>query len=146
MPEVILNKRDSKLVQWLGEAHAKEAELEADLTAHIALTQKESYKKRLRQHLTETRDHKRNVAAPVGRSDEVYDARRKQPDASPRVIGTQRFLVAERILAKLAGPGLGSALHGHTARNTAKELRPHFLGPSGRTQMELGPPGDFLAL
>ena len=57
-----LNERDTKLVRWLGEAHAKEAELEADLTAHIALTQKQSYKKRLQQHLKETRDHRRRVA------------------------------------------------------------------------------------
>lgn len=63
MPE--LNERDTKLVQWLNEAHAKEAELEADLTAHIALTQKQSYKKRLQQHLTETRNHKRQVAARI---------------------------------------------------------------------------------
>src|SRR5947209_20493832 len=63
--EKTLNQRDTKLVQWLGEAHAKEAELEADLTAHIALTQKQPYKKRLRQHLTETRDHKRRVASRV---------------------------------------------------------------------------------
>ena len=60
-----LNERDSKLVQWLNEAHAKEAELEADLTAHIGLTQKQSYKKRLRQHLTETKDHRRRVAARI---------------------------------------------------------------------------------
>jgi ferritin-like metal-binding protein YciE len=60
-----MNERDSKLVQWLNEAHAKEVELEADLTAHIALTQKQSYKKRLRQHLTETKAHKRSVAARI---------------------------------------------------------------------------------
>lgn len=60
-----LNARDVKLVQWLGEAHAKEAELEADLTAHIALTQKQAYKKRLQQHLKETRDHKRRVASRI---------------------------------------------------------------------------------
>jgi ferritin-like metal-binding protein YciE len=60
-----LNERDSKLVQWLNEAHTKEAELEADLTAHIALTEKQSYKKRLRQHLTETKAHKRSVAARI---------------------------------------------------------------------------------
>ena len=64
-PEKILNERDRKLVQWLSEAHAKEAELEADLTAHIALTDKQPYKKRLRQHLTETRDHKRRVAQRI---------------------------------------------------------------------------------
>jgi ferritin-like metal-binding protein YciE len=60
-----LNERDTKLVQWLSEAHAKEAELEADLTAHIALTEKMPYKKRLRRHLTETREHKRRVASRI---------------------------------------------------------------------------------
>jgi ferritin-like metal-binding protein YciE len=59
------NERDAKLIQWLGEAHAKEAELEADLTAHISLTQKAAYKKRLQQHLKETRDHKRRVASRI---------------------------------------------------------------------------------
>jgi len=60
-----LNARDAKLVQWLNEAHAKEAELEADLATHIALTERASYKKRLQQHLKETRDHKRKVAARI---------------------------------------------------------------------------------
>ncbi len=66
MPEAkTLNERDTKLVQWLSEAHSKEAELEADLTAHTALTQKPAYKKRLQQHLKETRDHKRRVAQRI---------------------------------------------------------------------------------
>jgi ferritin-like metal-binding protein YciE len=60
-----MNERDEKLVEWLSEAHAKEAELEADLAQHIGLTKKDSYKKRLRQHLTETRAHKRKVAARI---------------------------------------------------------------------------------
>jgi ferritin-like metal-binding protein YciE len=60
-----LNARDAKLVQFLNEAHAKEAELEADLTAHISLTQKAPYKKRLQEHLKETRDHKRRVAQRI---------------------------------------------------------------------------------
>jgi ferritin-like metal-binding protein YciE len=60
-----MTKRDSKLVQWLSEAHVKEAELEADLRAHIALTEKRSYKKRLQSHLQETRDHKRRVASRI---------------------------------------------------------------------------------
>ena len=59
--------RDAKLVQFLNEAHAKEAELEADLTAHISLTEKAPYKKRLQQHLKETRDHKRRVAQRIKR-------------------------------------------------------------------------------
>jgi ferritin-like metal-binding protein YciE len=60
-----LNERDTKLVQWLGEAHTKEAELESDLAAHISLTQKQAYKKRLQAHLKETRDHKRQVARRI---------------------------------------------------------------------------------
>src|SRR3954467_13089601 len=60
-----LNARDAKLVQFLNEAHAKEAELEADLTAHISLTQKAPYKKKLQEHLKETRDHKRRVAQRI---------------------------------------------------------------------------------
>ena len=60
-----LNERDTKLVQWLNEAYSKEAELEADLTAHITLTEKKSYKKRLQEHLKETRDHKRRVSSRI---------------------------------------------------------------------------------
>jgi ferritin-like metal-binding protein YciE len=60
-----LNERDTKLVQWLNEAHVKEAELEADLAAHISLTGKPAYKKRLQAHLKETKDHKRQVARRI---------------------------------------------------------------------------------
>src|ERR1700757_2215854 len=60
-----LNERDAKLVQWLNEAYAKEAELETDLAAHITLTQKAPYKKRLQTHLKETREHKRSVARRI---------------------------------------------------------------------------------
>jgi len=60
-----VNERDTKLVQWLNEAHVKEAELEADLAAHIKLTKKAPYKKRLQQHRTETREHKRTVAQRI---------------------------------------------------------------------------------
>jgi len=60
-----LNTRDTKLVQWLNEAYAKEAELEVDLTAHISLTQKDAYRKRLQTHLKETRDHKKRVGQRI---------------------------------------------------------------------------------
>jgi len=45
-----------------GEAESEGAEQQA---AHIGLTKKDSYKKRLRQHLSETRDHKRQVARRI---------------------------------------------------------------------------------
>jgi len=56
-----LNERDSKLVQYLSEAYGKERELETALQAHIAMTAKGPYKKRLQQHLKETKAHAKQV-------------------------------------------------------------------------------------
>ena len=53
--------RDAKLVQYLNEAYGKEKELETALQAHIAITTRPPYKKRLREHLKETRAHAREV-------------------------------------------------------------------------------------
>jgi ferritin-like metal-binding protein YciE len=54
-------ERDQKLVQYLNEAYGKEKELEAALQAHIGMTERAAYKKRLRKHLTETKGHARAV-------------------------------------------------------------------------------------
>ncbi len=59
MPE--MNERDAKLVQYLSEAYGKERELETALQAHIAMTVKGPYKKRLQQHLKETKAHAKQV-------------------------------------------------------------------------------------
>jgi ferritin-like metal-binding protein YciE len=56
-----LNERDTKLVQYLNEAYGKEKELETALEAHIAMTTRAPYKKRLQQHLKETKSHAREV-------------------------------------------------------------------------------------
>ncbi|MEA2418769.1 MAG: hypothetical protein QOE60_975 [Thermoleophilaceae bacterium] len=53
--------RDLKLVQYLNEAYGKEKELEVALQAHISMTTKPPYKKRLQQHLKETKAHARQV-------------------------------------------------------------------------------------
>jgi ferritin-like metal-binding protein YciE len=117
-----LNERDTKITQWLGEAHAKEAELEADLTAHIALTQKAAYKKRLQQHLKETREHKRRVASRI-----------KQLGGSPtdgRIPGVPGAVseIAGKALATAKGQ-VGAARAAVTAqaethlRNAQEELR-----------------------
>jgi ferritin-like metal-binding protein YciE len=55
------NARDTKLIQYLNEAYGKERELEIALQAHIAMTTKAPYKKRLQQHLRETKGHAREV-------------------------------------------------------------------------------------
>ena len=46
--------RDAKLVQYLNEAYGKERELETALKAHISMTTRDTYKKRLKEHLKET--------------------------------------------------------------------------------------------
>jgi ferritin-like metal-binding protein YciE len=56
-----LNERDTKLVQYLNEAYGKEKQLETALEAHIAMTTRAPYKKRLQQHLKETKAHARDV-------------------------------------------------------------------------------------
>jgi ferritin-like metal-binding protein YciE len=57
-----LNARDSKLVQYLNEAYGKEKELETSLEAHIKMAAgRASYKKRLQDHLKETKAQARGL-------------------------------------------------------------------------------------
>jgi ferritin-like metal-binding protein YciE len=51
------NERDAKLIQYLSEAYGKERELETALQVDIAITTKPQYKKRLQEHLRETKAH-----------------------------------------------------------------------------------------
>ena len=53
--------RDAKLLQYLNEAYGKEKELETALQAHIGMTTKKAYSKRLRDHLSETKGHGRQL-------------------------------------------------------------------------------------
>ena len=50
-----LSTRDAKLIQYLNEAYGKEKELETALQAHIKMAKRPPYKKRLQQHLKETK-------------------------------------------------------------------------------------------
>jgi ferritin-like metal-binding protein YciE len=51
------NARDLKLIQWLNEAYGTEKQLETALEAHIAMTTRAPYRKRLQEHLRETKRH-----------------------------------------------------------------------------------------
>jgi ferritin-like metal-binding protein YciE len=117
-----LNERDKKLTQWLNEAHAKEAELEADLTAHIALTDKASYKKRLQQHLRETRDHKRRVASRIKKLGGQASAPslRRMPRAAGEVAGKALAAVKGQVGAARAAVTDQAETH---MRNAQEELR-----------------------
>ena len=48
---------DAKLAQYLAEANGKEKELEVSLAAHIEIATRPAYKKRLKEHLKETKQH-----------------------------------------------------------------------------------------
>ena len=65
MPEP--TARDAKLIQYLNEAYGKEKELEAALQAHIAMTTRAPYKRRLREHLKETKGHSRGLQRRIKR-------------------------------------------------------------------------------
>jgi ferritin-like metal-binding protein YciE len=60
-----LNARDAKLVQYLNEAFGKEKQLEQALQAHIGLTTRPNYRKRLQEHLRETKRHGDRVARRI---------------------------------------------------------------------------------
>jgi ferritin-like metal-binding protein YciE len=60
-----LNARDLKLVQYLNEAYGKEKQLETALTADISITTDKTYRKRLQDHLKETRDHSRRIKSRI---------------------------------------------------------------------------------
>jgi ferritin-like metal-binding protein YciE len=51
----------AKLTQYLTEAYHKERELEVALQAHIGMTTKKPYKKRLQDHLRETKGHAKTL-------------------------------------------------------------------------------------
>ena len=53
--------RDTKLIQYLNEAYGTERRLETELQANISMTTRDTYKKRLQQHLRETKRHAKDV-------------------------------------------------------------------------------------
>jgi ferritin-like metal-binding protein YciE len=119
----VLTERDATLVQWLNEAHAKEAELEADLMAHIALTQKAAYKKRLQAHLKETKEHKRSVARRIKQIGGVASTGLDVPGV-PTAVGE----AAGKTVAAVKGQvGMARALFTEQSethmRNAQEELR-----------------------
>jgi ferritin-like metal-binding protein YciE len=131
-----LNARDAKLVQFLNEAHAKEAELEADLTAHISLTQKAPYKKRLQQHLTETKNHKRRVAQRI----KQLGGQASSGVRAPGVPGAVGELAGKGIAAVKGQVGVARAAVTEQAethlRNAREELREEYVEIGTYTAIE----------
>ncbi len=57
--------RDAKLVQLLNEAYTKEKQLETALAAHVEVTIRADYAKRLKDHLKETKSHANQVSKRI---------------------------------------------------------------------------------
>src|SRR3954469_2291001 len=60
-----LTARDAVLVKYLNEAYGKEKQLETVLQAQIGRTQNMTIKKRLREHLKETKAHARGLSSRI---------------------------------------------------------------------------------
>jgi ferritin-like metal-binding protein YciE len=99
-----LSVASAKLVQYLNEAYGTEKRLETALEAHISMTTKASYSKRLRAHLAETKRHAREVQKRIkhlGGVAETVDAPGPDliGDAAQAVVGG-----AQKAMALAQGP------------------------------------------
>ncbi|HXP99667.1 MAG TPA: DUF892 family protein [Solirubrobacteraceae bacterium] len=99
-----LSAGSTKLVQYLNEAYGLEKRLETALQAHIAMTTKASYKKRLKEHLSETKRHGREVKQRIkalGDTAETVSA----PGPEPIAEAAQAVLSgAQKAVAFAQGP------------------------------------------
>jgi ferritin-like metal-binding protein YciE len=104
-----MTSRDQKLIQYLNEAHGKEKELETALQAHIAMTTRAPYKKRLQQHLKETKQHARSVARRMkqlgGSTDTPLPAPVAEAAATAQGVASKAVSTAKGGLHAIRGTG-----------------------------------------
>ena len=96
--------REAKLIQYLNEAYGKEQELVTALQAHISLTTRDSYKKRLKDHLKETKAQAKGLERRIkqlGGKAETVDL--PGPDAVGQVAGVAQG-AAQKAIALAKGP------------------------------------------
>src|SRR4051794_33761395 len=94
--------RDAKIVQYLNEAYGKEKQLETALMAHIGMTTRAPYKKRLQQHLRETKDHARQLERRIKKLGGSADAGANLP--GPESVTETVANIAGRAVAAAQGP------------------------------------------
>ena len=109
------NSRDLKLIQYLNEAYGKEKQLETTLQAHIQMASgRPPYKKRLQQHLRETKDHAKRVQRRIKQLGGKAEATPLPgPDPVSDVAGAAAS-VANKAVAATKGPM-------HALRGTGEE-------------------------
>jgi ferritin-like metal-binding protein YciE len=93
--------RDAKLVQLLNEAYSKEKQLETALQAHVQVTTRDDYAKRLKDHLKETKSHATQVSRRI-----------KQLGGSPETVslpGPEGFSKAAESVSDVVGKAKAAA-------------------------------------
>jgi ferritin-like metal-binding protein YciE len=96
--------REAKLIQYLNEAYGKEKELETALKAHISMTTRDAYKKRLREHLKETQQQAKGLERRIkqlGGKAEAIDL--PGPDVASDAAG-KAVSAANKAVALAKGP------------------------------------------
>jgi ferritin-like metal-binding protein YciE len=99
-----IQAREAKLIQYMNEAYGKEKELETALQAHIQLTTRDAYKKRLKDHLKETKQQAKGLQRRIkqlGGKAEVVPA--PGPDVVADAAGAVQS-VANKAVAAAKGP------------------------------------------
>jgi ferritin-like metal-binding protein YciE len=100
-----LGTSETKVIQYLNEAYAKEKELETALQAHVKMaSSRATYKKRLQDHLKETKAQARNLERRIkklgGKPDTVNIP---GPDVAGEVAG-KATAAASKAMAAAKGP------------------------------------------
>lgn len=99
-----VQEREAKLIQYLNEAYGKEQELITALQAHISLTSRDAYKKRLKEHLKETKAQARGLEQRIK---QLGGKAEKVDLPGPDAIGGAASLAqgaAQKALAAAKGP------------------------------------------
>src|SRR3954451_16576622 len=102
-----LTARDTKLIQYLNEAYGKEKELETALQAHIKMaTDRKAYKKRLQDHLKETKAQARGLERRIQQLGGQAEARAlPEPAAKVTAAATKAVAAAKGPVHALRGTG-----------------------------------------
>jgi ferritin-like metal-binding protein YciE len=105
MAEKLLTASENKLIQYLNEAYGKEKELETALQAHIQMAAgRASYKKRLQDHLKETKAQakglERRIKTLGGKAEAVN---LPGPDVASEVV-SKATAVANKAVSAAKGP------------------------------------------
>jgi len=102
-----LSTRDAKLIQYLNEAYGKEKELETALQAHIKMAKRPPYKKRLQEHLKETKAQakglEKRIKALGGKAERSAPVPVVGPEAAVEAAGAVTA-AATKAIAAAKGP------------------------------------------